>query len=379
MAKPQKSPQLKHGLGREAIERLARNVARASSSFDVKSFVSASTRGLSPLELKQRVAHVAEVLAEHLPASYPKALAIVVKAEKAWDRGDPDDPYRGFAAWPLFHFIEMRGQDDLDRSMEALRRLTHLFSAEFAVRPFLRLYPGPALERLAEWCDDPSADVRRLVSEGTRPRLPWAGRLPAFQRDPAPVLVLLERLKDDPSECVRRSVANNLNDIGKDHPERLLEVCSRWSADAAPERQWVIRRATRSLVKAGHPGVWKLLGVSERAHVKVADLRARPKRVPFGGETELSFRVRSTATSSQRVVVDFAVHYVKANGQTRPKVFKLRELDLAPGEEVALGKRISFRPISTRRYYPGVHRVEVLVNGTPSASTEVRLLSAPRA
>jgi len=370
--------QLKHGLGRSAVERLARNIERASSAFDRKAFVAASVRGLDGLELKQRVAHVAEALATHLPESYVKALAVIVRSEKSWDRGDADDPYRGFAAWPLFHFIETQGQGHLERSMDALRGLTHLFTGEFAIRPFLLGAPEDALRVLHSWCEHPSDQVRRLVSEGTRPRLPWAGRLPAFQKDPTPVLALLERLKDDPSEYVRRSVANNLNDIGKDHPGRVVDVCAGWAEGASPERMWIIRRATRSLVKAGHPGVWKLLGVSERVSVEVSEVRVVPRRVPLGGDVAFSFAIQSTSKRAQKVVVDFAVHYVKSNGETRPKVFKLKVVDLAPAQSLTLSKRISFRAISTRRYYPGKHRIEVLVNGASHGAAEFQLI-APRA
>lgn len=367
------APPLKLGLARPAIERLGRSVERAHSSFDRVGFVDAALRGLDELELKERVAHVAEVLGAHLPDDYSEALEVVVRAGETFDRGDEDDPLRGFAAWPLFDFIERRGPHDFDRSMAALRSITHLFSAEFAVRPFIARYPEPAFAELARWAEHDSEHVRRLVSEGTRSRLPWATKVEALVDDPGPTLALLEMLKDDPALYVRRSVANNLNDIAKDHPDLVVDVCEAWREGASKERRWVIERATRTLVKAGHPRVWGLLGFTRRPSVEVSPIVIEPRTVRLGDELEFGFELTSTKKSKQRLAVDYAVHFVKANGKQRPKVFKLKVLDLAPGQGVELSRRQSFRPISTRKYYPGRHAVEVLVNGQAYARAEFEL------
>ena len=194
-----------------------------------------------------------------------------------------------------------------------------------------------------EWTTDPSEHVRRLVSEGTRPRLPWASRLPALQRDPTPLLALLERLKDDPALYVRRSVANNLNDIGKDHPAVLATTANAWLRDATPERRWIVQHALRSAVKHGEPGALAALGFGASADVVIA----QPSNTP----------------QPQRVLVDFAVYYVKANGQSRSKVFKLKTLDLAAHETQRVGKNISLAEMTTRKHYPGIHRVDAILNG----------------
>ena len=358
-----KSNRLRERLDRDAVQRIARGLERAWEDFDAPAFVRDATDGLARLELKQRVAHVIEALARHLPSDYPTALAILLEAAEHWEAGEVGERVRGLAAWPLIDFVATYGLDHFDASLEALRRLTPLFSAEFALRAFLEHDPTRTLHRLAQWVDDPNEHVRRLVSEGTRPRLPWGRHLERFRRDPRPTLDLLEQLRDDPSQMVRRSVANHLNDIAKDHPDLVVRVLRRWLR-SGPSRRWLVQHATRGLVKAGHHKVWTLLGVESQAHIRLTHLRVEPREVRLGEEVRIQVRLRSRSTRPERLVVTYAVHFVKANGETRPKVFHLRKVELAAGATMELEKTHAFRRLSTRRYYAGTHAVDVRVNGS---------------
>ena len=212
------------------------------------------------------------------------------------------------------------------------------------------------------------------MSEGSRPRLPWAPRLRHFQKDPKPVLALLERLKDDPELYVRRSVANNLNDIAKDHPDVVVEVCRRWlgevrsgRASARPEtaanRAWIVSHALRSLVKSAHPDALDVMGASAKPKIRLDDVRIAPTRVKKGGRVECSLSLVSTARAPQDLLIDYIVHYVKADGRTSPKVFKLKRLTLARGASAPLRIVIKLAELTTRKHYPGTHGVELLVNG----------------
>lgn len=360
---------MKDGLDRQAIERLARNLHRAYPKFDEQAFAKDTTQGLASRELKERVQHIIAVLAQHLPDDFERTTRIFLKASQHWDRGDPHDPLRSFAAWPIIDYVAVYGLEQPESSLAALRQLTSLFSAEFAIRPFLTTHQQLTLTQIKHWTADPSEHVRRLVSEGTRPKLPWASRLPEFERNPKPVLALLEKLKDDPSEYVRRSVANNLNDITKDHPAIVIETCRRWLRKPSPEperREQIVRHATRTLVKAGHPAVWELLGYTPTPQVQFNRFKLQKRTIQLGEELIFSGMLQSTADPSQaaqRLVVDYAIHHVKANGATKPKVFKLKTLSLSPGETIEISKRHAFRNITTRQYYSGTHSVEVLVNG----------------
>jgi 3-methyladenine DNA glycosylase AlkC len=265
--------------------------------------------------------------------------------------------------------------NDPQRSLAVLRRLTPLFSAEFAIRPFLEKHTDSTLRELTLWCNDANEQVRRLVSEGTRPRLPWGRRLKLFIDDPTPVLSLLERLKDDPSEYVRRSVANNLNDIAKDHPQTVIKRCADWTLDGNDDRAWVVRHATRTLVKQGYPGVYKLLEYTEKPKVSIKALKLNPVRLSVGDSFTMSFELVSENTQTQNLVVDYAVHHIKANGGASPKIFKLKNVTIGAGEKLPITKKHSLRKVTTRRYYPGRHMIEILVNGKPMARRSFILLN----
>lgn len=167
--------------------------------------------------------------------------------------------------------------------MAANYEITKRFTAEFCVRPFLIEHRGECLKLLKRWATDANPHVRRLVSEGTRPRLPWAMRLPEFQSDPSHTLPLLEMLKDDPELYVRRSVANHLADIAKDHPDVAFDVCESWlrelrkSADErrSANRRWVVRHAVRLPAKKG---VARALELQARASRPARRLHAGRKR-----------------------------------------------------------------------------------------------------
>ena len=257
-------------------------------------------------------------------------------------------------------------------------RLTQRFTAEYSIRAFLEKHPEATLARLREWARDPSEHVRRLVSEGTRPRLPWAPRLRAFQKDPRPVIELLELLKDDPSLYVRRSVANNLNDIGKDHPQLLAAIAKRWlrgaSARASLDREACIAFGdqARRCRRARRAGIWRQGQMSRCAPCRIAPARAR-----IGGQVSIAFELVNKSPKRQRVMADLVVHFVKARG-TGAKTFKLKTLDLAPGAREIVSKKITLTQLTTRRHYPGVHRVEALLNGSARKLGAFELRAASR-
>lgn len=268
--------------------------------------------------------------------------------------------------------VARSGLADVPRALACLHALTQRFSAEFAIRPFVRDHPALVFDTLMRQTQDPSAHVRRLVSEGSRPRLPWGLRLQALVTDPAPTLPLLHALQDDPSAYVRRSVANHLNDIGKDHADLVAAWVREHRRGASAQRSALLRHASRSLIKQGHPptlAAWGLQpGLRGTARLQLSDLR-----VAVGDAIVLSVALQSSALQPQDLVVDYVVHHVRANGGTSPKVFKGWKLTLAPGEARQLDKRHSLRPVTTRTLYPGTHRVELQVNGQALAASAFEL------
>lgn len=364
---------MKDGLDSVAIRRLAGNLKRAHTDFDVGGFVTLALTGLEGLELKARVAHVAAAMKPYLQSDPKEAIAGILHAVPEWDRGPADDSLRGFATWPVFVFVETVGLALGEFGLRALGQLTHLFSAEFAIRSFVKKNTESSMAVVNEWASHPDEQVRRLASEGIRPRLPWAGKLTQFVQDPTPVIEVLDKLIDDESLYVRRSVANNLSDIAADHPDLAVATCERWLKTPTAERRWIAKRATRNLIKSGHAGVWGLHGFTETPLVDVLGLRVTPASVAMDEKFSIDFELRSKASVTQRLVVDFVVHHVKAGGKSSAKVFKLCELALGVGERVQLQKAHAFRTITTRRYYPGAHRIEIQVNGKRYAEAHIEL------
>jgi 3-methyladenine DNA glycosylase AlkC len=306
-----------------------------------------------------------------LPADYPRALGIVLRSLGPPFASAVGHGMEAFHHHPHAEFVAQNGLDHPDASLDAQREITKRASCEFAIRPFLERHPDLALAKLRAWTSDPDEHVRRLVSEGTRPRLPWAPRLRAFQQDPRPVLELLERLKDDPSEYVRRSVANNLNDISKDHPELVVETCGRWLQDADHRRK-LVRHALRTLVRAGHSDAVRLAGGDARAPIQ-ARVEIDPPKAAIGGAVRVLVTLHNPADAPAKLVLVLRVHFVKANGSTSSKAFKLPDTLLAPRATATLSKTISLRQHSTRTHHPGLHRVDLLVNGVQQGSAAFAL------
>ncbi len=366
---------LKNQYGPEVPARLAREVAAVHPGFDHEAFLADALAGYGALALMARGRHLAAVLHRHLPVDYEAAVDVLLASVQAAPPPEAATAMAPFFYLPHTCFVAAFGLGHFEASMRAQHLLTQRFTAEFSIRPFLQHHTQATLERLAQWATDPSHHVRRLVSEGTRPRLPWGQRLRAFQQDPTPVLALLERLKDDPELYVRRSVANNLNDIGKDHPAVLVDTARRWLPGASPERRWLVEHALRFAVKRGDAGALDVLGFGARAEVAVAQARVEPAVARVGGAVSVAFELHNTQAHAQDVLVDFCIHYVKASGQTAPKVFKLKTATLAPGQAVAFAKRVSLAQMTTRVHHPGTHRVEVLVNGVAQPLGSFELLA----
>jgi 3-methyladenine DNA glycosylase AlkC len=354
---------LKQQYGPAVPRQIAKMIGAAWPAFDQKHFLSEALLGYEQLELMPRARQIAKALHSSLPIDFNQAVQIIgaslgpkLESTGKWGMAP-------FLYLPHVFYVASVGLPYFEESMRLQYELTQRFTAEFSIRSFIEKYPAATLSRLEEWAQDSSVHVRRLVSEGTRPRLPWAQRLKKFQNDPRPIMPLLKQLRDDPELYVRRSVANNLNDIGKDNPEFLIETLRDWKQLGWQHGEWITRHALRTAVKRGEKGALKLLGVGAAPGVKLAQKRLTPRKVKIGETLKIEFTLRSTKRSAQQLMVDLQIDFVKASGKSSPKVFKMRNIELPAGKSVMLGKTISFRPMTTRKLYPGVHNVHVILNG----------------
>jgi 3-methyladenine DNA glycosylase AlkC len=349
-------------LNESLVRDAARELARTSPTFKATAFVADVIPSLEPLELKARAMLIADALERHLAPDFDTAASHLERTTAL----------RGWFLWSAGEFVARRGLDTPERALACLRELTQRFTAEFAIRPFLVRHPERTFATLHTWLAHESEHVRRLVSEGTRPRLPWGMQLKSLIADPSPSLPLLEALLDDDSAYVRRSVANHLNDIAKYHPALVTAWVERFLPHAPPARVALLRHASRTLIKQGNQRLLTAWGRGT-ALCGTAALTITPRRMLLGGHVTLTATLTSSSRAPQPLTVDYVVHHVRADGRTSPKVFKGWSARLGAGETVTLEKRHVVKPITTRRYYAGRHRVELQVNGQVVAEAHFTL------
>ncbi|WP_085637498.1 MULTISPECIES: DNA alkylation repair protein [unclassified Pseudomonas] len=348
------APALKEIFNAERLRHIADEMSAVYPAFKAKAFLKQANDGLAELSVMQRMARVSECLHAVLPLSYEDSLAVLRDLAPRLNSA--------FVSMTLPHYVASYGGHAFDTSLDALHYFTAFGSSEFAIRHFLRSDLSRTLERMHDWARDDNHHVRRLASEGSRPRLPWSFRLEPVQADPQLAAGILDRLKADDSLYVRKSVANHLNDITKEHPHWVLDTVEGWSLDNK-HTAWIAKHALRNLIKQGNPRALSLIGAGAKAEVELLDVKVEPAVVRLGDTITLSFTVKSTVPEAQRLVIDYAIDYVKANGGTSRKVFKLKGLDLAGFGEVEVVRRQQIRDFTTRKHYAGWHGVEVMVNG----------------
>lgn len=357
---------LKDNIGPATVRHLADELVSAWSSFPTGTFVAHATNGLEGLELKDRTRQVATALARALPEDPADLVAVLDTALRSAS-------FEGWMVWPCAELLTPLGAEHPDIMLPFMARLTHRSSCEFAIRPCIAQHPELTFTYLHQWVSDPDEHVRRLVSEGTRPRLPWGQRLRALQQDPTPAIVLLDRLRDDDSEFVRRSVANHLGDIVKDHPDLAVKTAQRWTSEGGTYVGTVVRHGLRTLIKGGHPTALQLVGYDANAPVRLEQLSIDPLRLAIGGHAQLAVELTTDSAAPVPIVVEYLIHYLGVRGPRKPKAYRLGERILQPGVACCLRRKQTFDHASIRTLYPGDHLIEVQVNGHVLGSCTLEL------
>lgn len=369
----------KHQISPELVACMSQHLSDKVSPEAAKEFSRLVLAQLPRLELKDRVQLISDSLMQVLPAQPVKRHRIlramlhpdIDSASPA--RSSDNQGIAGWGIWPLSLVVGQHGQKDFDGSMALLREMTIRSTAEFAIRHFLLADQSRALAIMQTWLDDPNEHVRRLVSEGSRPRLPWGMKLHALCQNPKPTIVLLEALKDDPSEYVRRSVANHLNDISREDPQLAIDVARRWFEEADEQRLSLLKHGCRTLIKSGNAEVLELFGFG-KPRISDVDVTLSSERIRVGDTLQMSIQLTSRATVAQKLVIDYALHFRLANGRLSPRIFKGGIVRLEPGKSLNFSRKHAFRPITTRRYHAGEHAVSFRINGvdTPRAVFELQ-------
>ncbi|WP_276132123.1 DNA alkylation repair protein [Polluticoccus soli] len=352
------------------IDEFSDALAHVMPAFDKRSFAhKVFDKEWKNKELKQRVRHIATVLHTVLPKHFPDAASTIVALVEHLQQKVKSVSF-GYMCLP--EYIEVYGIDYYKESVAAMEEVTKFMSCEFAVRPFIVKYGDKMMTKMMAWAKHKHPRVRRLATEGCRPRLPWAMALPAFKKDPSAILTILEQLKADKDIWVKKSVANNLNDMSKDNPEFTLSVIKTWKGDD-PNTNWIIKHASRTLLKQGHTELMELFGFKKDKALKLERFTIHTPKVKMGKELVFSFDISNGSKQQKMVRLEYGMYYNRANGSMSKKVFKISEREYMAGETYSVTRKQSFKPITTRAYYPGLHKVSVIVNGHEMMDAEFSL------
>lgn len=361
---------LKNMFHQESLFDMAQNIKSVYPSFQAEEFLKSTMDGTwEELELKARVRKISTVLGQYLPADYEKALAVLDQVI--------DKCPTGFFGIIFPDFVEVYGQDEQnwDLSIAALERYTPYSSSEFAVRPFIIAHEERMMAQMYAWSKHENEHVRRLSSEGCRPQLPWGQALVKYKKDPAPILPILEQLKADPSLYVRKSVANNLNDISKTHPELTAKLAKEWYGKNE-YTDWVVKHGCRTLLKKGNKDVLAIFGYHDAASIEVEDFVRTPDSVSVGEDITFSFTI--SVKEATKIRLEYGIDYVKSNGKRNRKIFQISEIIMNENEKKSYTKKHSFVDLTTRKHYPGIHSITLIVNGTERGSLDFELKKSCR-
>ncbi|TDW52030.1 3-methyladenine DNA glycosylase AlkC [Flavobacterium sp. 270] len=351
-------------------ENFGQAVAEVLPGFNKQKFIDTIYEGdFAQKEWKDRMKHTTVVLHQFMPENFGEATAAI---DKIINKLKKNKFTEGNLAFIFFaDYIEMYGLDDFKTSAKAFVSITQFISCEFAVRPFILKYKEKMIDEMTKWSLHESAHVRRLASEGSRSRLPWAAAIPFLKKDPTSILPILENLKNDPSEYVRRSVANSLNDIAKDNPEIVLEIAGKWKG-LSKETDGIIKHGSRTLLKQGHPEILSHYGL-ESSNIELSDFEIKTPVVKIGEYLQFQFNLKNLNKDPKTVRLEYAVHYKKAKGHLAKKVFKISEKIYQPNQLIKVERNQSFKIITTRVFHTGIHELSIIINGTESESLKFEL------
>ena len=345
---------LKEMFNHTYYKNLTSAVSIVHSPFNTSSFLKNAIKDLSTRSLNERMRHTAHTLQQYLPNDYQKSISILKDTVTLLPTG--------YTALVFPEFVSLFGQSHYKVSIDALKFFTQFGSSEFAIRTFLKSDLNKTLKIMYKWSEDDNVHVRRLASEGSRPRLPWSFKLEEIIQNPQLTAPILENLKADDELYVRKSVANHLNDQTKDTPDYVIKLIKSWDR-THPHTAWIVKRGCRSLLKQGHKQSMAIFNLSSEVNVMVKDFAMNKRTIKLNEKLQFNFSVVSKQNTSQRLMIDYRIHYYKKSGTQLPKVFKLKEVTLKPKEEVSIIKTQRFQDFTTRQLHSGTHRLEILING----------------
>lgn len=354
------------------------------NDFDTEEFISQIMDDeWEDMAYKQRITHITKNLKKFFPTDYKTAVDKIIELldyikDTLPDFSKIDDNNFGLLALEygaiLDNYIEQYGIDDYETSIKAIEKVTQLTTCEFVTHAFIAKYPDKMMKQMLAWSNHKHWGVRRLASEGCRPRLPWSISLPSLKKDPTPIIPILENLKNDPSKFVRLSVANNLNDIAKDNPEIVIDLAKSWKGESK-EVDWVLKHGCRTLLKQGNPEIMKLFGLDSNKNIIIDNFQLTTPHIKIGNSIEFCFSLSNRSNEKTIIRLEYGIYYQKSNGTLSKKIYKISEKEYAKNSVTQITRKHSFRVITTRKFYLGLHQISIIINGNEGERLNFELLN----
>lgn len=369
---------LKNVYNQDSIEYISKEIKKIYPSFNSKAFQESILKDLTEKELKDRVKLISQSLYTYLPSDFKQSIKIILqtietKKEKneKW-QGNHSEKISGFLAWPFTQFVEDYGTHDVRTSLQALKELTKSFTAEFAIRIFIDQYPEVCFKTFKQWSKDKNHHVRRLVSEGTRPKLPWAKQVPYLNSNPQERLKLILSLKEDTSDYVRKSIANHLNDISKTHPDLFYKAIQEFDLKDLQQKR-IVTHAARTLIKSGDKKIFKFFNLKQSEKIKIKQAQISTKQVKLGEKLTFKLALENTSNLSQELIIHYSIHFLLKNKKSGEKKFLLKKITLQKNENKEIEKSHTFIQQTTRTLYAGKHKISFYINGILQESIDFNL------
>ena len=355
----------KNQLNEKVVEGISDEISKLFPAFDRNEFKKKVFNSeWEQKELKQRFRHISVTLNDVLGLGYIETLELFKKISGKLGT---------WAEFILPDYVEVFGLNHFNESMQALEIFTQYSTGEFAVRPFLIKYPDKVMAQMLKWSKHKNHHVRRFSSEGSRPRLPWGLGVPWLKKDPSKIIPILENLKNDKSEYVRKSVANNLNDISKDHPELVLNLSKKWMGKTK-EIDWIVKHGCRTLLKKGNKHALALFDISKSIRFKITNFCLELQEIQIGNYTHFSFDIELAEKSARQLRLEYKIYFVNASGGYSEKIFKISEKTVRSGTVINIKRKISFVNLTIRTHFPGKHKLSLVVNGNEADMMEFYLI-----
>ena len=301
----------RHVFNNQLVSQLGLNILKYYPDFKFNNFKTYIGIFDDSITLNERLNLITNALTKYMPKDFCESAQIIKKTLPQYYK--TDNNWNQFIWMPVSNFVARNGCNEkyLSISFDLLEEITKHFTCEYAVRPFIEKFEKETINQFKIWTANKNQNIRRLVSEGSRPRLPWARQIKIFKENPLPCLELLQILRNDDSKYVQKSVANHMNDILKTNPKIALNFLRKWKKENNTNTNWIIKHALRNELKKGNIEALKIQGFSLSPKIEISEFSLSDKVVKIGDSIKFSFTLTNSGYITENLIIDYVCFFMK--------------------------------------------------------------------